>query len=66
MRENLIPLLWDNGKVAGLAAVAQGMLRLCPPFDEAPAREIVQHTGQQRDAASSVRNHRQNHRSVIR
>jgi hypothetical protein len=40
MRENLIPLLWDNGKVAGIAADTQGMLRLRPPFDEELAREI--------------------------
>jgi hypothetical protein len=40
MRENLIPRLWDNGKVAGIAADTPGMLRLRPPFDEALAREI--------------------------
>jgi hypothetical protein len=41
MRETLIPLLWDNGKVAGIAADTQGMLRLRPPFDEDLAREIA-------------------------
>lgn len=123
MRENLIPRLWDNDKVAGIAADTQGMLRLRPPFDEAHAREIefakvrcptlappfhvspgidavdvtallhelewhrrspakttspsgrtrcgpvgdaAQHAGRQRDAARSVRNHRQNNRPVIR
>jgi hypothetical protein len=40
MRANLIPRLWDNGKVAGIAADTPGMLRRRPPFDEAPAREI--------------------------
>jgi hypothetical protein len=40
MRENLIPLLWDNGKVAGIAADTRGMLRPRPPFDEELAREI--------------------------
>jgi hypothetical protein len=40
MRENLIPLLWDNGKVAGIAADSRGMLRLRPQFDEELAREI--------------------------
>jgi hypothetical protein len=37
LRENLIPLLRDNGKVAGIAADTQGMLR---PFDEELAHEI--------------------------
>ena len=40
MRETLIPLLWDDGKVAGIAADTEGMLRLRPPSDEDLAREI--------------------------
>lgn len=41
MSTDLIPLLWDDGKVVGIVADAQGMLRPLPASDEDLEREIA-------------------------
>ena len=40
MKEDLIPLVWDNGMVGAVAADARGILRLRQAIDPQMMREI--------------------------
>ncbi len=40
MKENLIPLVWDNGKIGSVAADARGILRLRHPVDPEMMHEL--------------------------